>query len=295
MGVERPAPSRYRFACGFGVDIDLGSYSTGNVIACQTFLGDPLGDEEKENFNFITAQFKLGITGDKTLVLVPHNVITDEETFKKESRKDVADAMRNMLHIQPLTRKLDRLDSDKCGEIFDDDRNFKFLEFPTPVMPLVRNSFTESRPFLEKSFIFKICRLFLAEGKIERVYPTPESEGYEGLEIINFEKVIFKLITPEDDGYFMGIVEEDECLSIQQYLSMGKKSPPFHGEDKIVVDHTSAQYFRARILQCNRCEERCPVAVATIGNCGFIGDGFLDYCDLENFQCAKCCVKGKKL
>ena len=294
-GIRDPKRSHSRLACSVGVDLALGSYSAGNALVCQTLLGNPLGDEEKDDFNFISFQFKIGVTKENKIILIPHNVITDGKTAEKESREDLANALSSIVSLHTLTRKLDRSDGDgdECNDIFSGESIFKFVEFPDPAIVFASAYFAESKPFLEKAFIFKICRLLVAKKKIKRVYPSLESEDYEELGIDNFTKIVFKLVDPTDDGFFMGI-KGQKSLSLEKSLSSQQKNcePLSYKSHDIVVDHTSAQYFRARSLQCNRCEKHFEVGRATLASCGIIGDGFFDYTDLEGFQCTECHLKG---
>ena len=96
----------------FAIDDDLGPYSVGKNLFCQTFLGNPHASEE-EDFAFLSLQFNLATLqdGEKNdlILLAPKNAIVDKNTFGsgKENMHKIQDAFRNLIRPTMITRRIE--------------------------------------------------------------------------------------------------------------------------------------------------------------------------------------------
>ena len=173
IGREGGKPS----VANFTIDVDLGPYSVGKNLFCQTFLGNPHASEEEDDFAFLSLQFNLATLQDAgrndLILLAPKNAIIDKHTFEsgRENMFKIQDAFRNLLRPTMITRTIEGEEEALLPEGETKKGCFKFLTFPNPCERVNFNTWEEEKPFLENAFLFKICEHLLLWGYIERVYP----------------------------------------------------------------------------------------------------------------------------
>ena len=290
---ERGEPS----VANFAIDVDLGPYSIGKNLFCQTFLGNPHASEEEDDFAFLSLQYNLATLQDgrrnDLILLAPKNAIVDKKTFGKGAKNwfKIQDAFCDLLKPTMITRRIE-------GEVEEESLLpegetkkgcFKFLTFPNPCEKTNFNAWEEEKPFLENSFLFNICQHLLLWGYIERVYPKRGDRAFEKLQISNFNDIIFKMAETKDEGFKMGFKMSTFETNPTVFFSKmrgGRATRHHYAHDELVVDHTSAQFFKCRTLYCRRCHKQTEIDyVETPTRCKILTDGFLDFTDVAKFRC----------
>lgn len=288
----------------FAIHPDLGPYSVGKNLFCQTFLGNPRASEEEEDFSFLSLQFNLASLQDgernDLILLVPKNAIMDKYTFGsgEENMSKIRDAFRNLIRPTMITRSIEGEEEGLLPEGKAKKGCFKFLTFPNPCERMNFNSWEEEeeKPFLENAFLFKICQHLLLWKYIERVYPIKEDKTFEKLQISNFNDVIFEMKETTDDGFKMEFkMSTFETNPTVFFSDTSRERATRHrfANIEIVVDHTSAQFFKCRTLYSRRCKKTTEIDHAEMPRCKILTDNFMDFTDVAKFRCEECKTKGK--